>query len=83
MPVWILKLLPLIKTAPWGRVLFAASWLLKFAKGRVDTNLTKKQQQDLIRLLTKSKGKPGKLTQRERTRVRQLVYKAAVGNFPA
>ncbi len=83
MPAWITKLLPLIMKTPWTRVLAVASWLYTIGKLRLEKNLTKKERGELTKLMTKSKGKPSNLTERQRTRFRRLVYKGATGNFPA
>ncbi|MBA3261317.1 MAG: hypothetical protein H0T69_02345 [Thermoleophilaceae bacterium] len=83
MPAWIAKLLPLFTRTPWGRVFAVATWLFTVGKGRLEKNLTKKERGELTKLMTKSKGKPSNLTERERTRFRRLVYKAATGHFPS
>jgi hypothetical protein len=82
-PAWISRLLPLIMRTPWTRVLAVATWLGTTGKQRLDRNLTKKERGELAKLLAKSKGRPSNLADRERTRVRRLVHKAAVGHFPS
>jgi hypothetical protein len=83
MPPWIAKLLPLIMKTPWTRVVAVAAWLFTAGKSRLEKNTTKKERQELLKLMTKSKGRPSNLTDRETTRFRRLVYKAATGGFPA
>ena len=82
MPAWIIRLLPTITKLSWKQVLAIATWLIKTGNDRLKKNLTKKEREDLTRLVTKSKGRPSNLTERERTRVRRLVYKGAMGHFP-
>ncbi len=83
MPAWIAKLLPLVMKTPWTRVFAVATWLFTLGKARLDQNLTKKERGELTKLVTKSKGKPSNLTDRQRTRFRRLVNKAVTGHFPA
>jgi hypothetical protein len=82
-PGWIAKLLPFILKTPWVRVAAVATWLFTNGKERLEKNLTKRERSELARLLAKSKGRPSKLAQRERTRVRRLVHKGATGSFPS
>jgi len=83
MPAWITKLLPLIMKTPWARTFAVATWLFTNGKRRLDKNLTKKERGELGKLMTKSKGRPSNLTDRETTRFRRLVYKAATGRLPS
>ncbi len=83
MPAWITKLLPLMMRTPWTRVFAVGTWLLTTGKQRLDRNLVKKERGELVKLMTKSKGRPSNLTDREKTRLRRLVYKAATGHFPS
>jgi hypothetical protein len=82
-PPRIAKLVPLLTKTPWGRVFAVATWLFTVGKGRLEENLTKKERGELTKLMTKSKGKPSNLSERERTRFRRLVNKAVTGHFPA
>jgi hypothetical protein len=81
-PAGISKLLPLVVTSPWKRAFVVATWLFGVGKKRLEENLTKKEREELTKLMIKSKGKPSNLTQRQRTRFRRLVNKAATGRFP-
>jgi hypothetical protein len=82
-PAWITKLLPLMMRTPWTRVFAVGTWLLTTGKKRLDQNLVQKERGELVKLMTKSKGKPSNLTDQEKTRLRRLVYKAATGHFPS
>jgi hypothetical protein len=83
MPAWLAALLPRFRKIPWTKVAAAATWLYTFGKARLEENLTKKERSELTKLVTKSKGRPSKLTERERTRFRRLVYKGLTGRFPS
>ena len=54
-------------------------WLVQKGRERVQDNLTKKEQQELLRLVAKSKGRPGNLSQRDRARVKNISGKAIRG----
>jgi len=54
-------------------------WLVQKGRDRAQANLTKKEQQELIRLVKKSKGRPGSLPQRDRTRLKNIAGKALRG----
>ena len=56
-----------------------AVWLAQKGRERAQANLTKREQQELIRLVTKSKGRPGTLPQRDRTRLKNIAGKAILG----
>jgi hypothetical protein len=56
-----------------------AVWLAQKGRERAQTNLTKREQQELIRLVKKSKGRPGTLPQRDRTRLKNIAGKAILG----
>jgi len=56
-----------------------AVWLAQKGRERAQANLTKKEQQELIRLVKKSKGRPGALPQRDRTRLKNIAGKAILG----
>ncbi len=56
-----------------------AVWLAQKGRERAQANLTKKEQQELIRLVKKSKGRPGTLPQRDRTRLKNIAGKAIRG----
>ncbi len=81
MPLWIARhLAPAAwKRVPWGMVWAISVWLVKKGQQRVKDNLTKKEQQELLRLVTKSKGRPSTLPQRDRTRLKTIAGKAIRG----
>jgi len=56
-----------------------AVWLAQKGRERAQANLTKREQQELIRLVKKSKGRPGTLPQRDRTRLKNIAGKAILG----
>lgn len=56
-----------------------AVWLVEKGRERVKDNLTKKEQQELLRLVKKSKGRPNTLPQRDRTRLKNIAGKAIRG----
>lgn len=59
----------------WAVVL----WLGAKGRERVERNLTRKEQQEFWRLVKKSKGRPGALPQRDRTRLKNIAGKAVRG----
>ena len=83
MPAWIAKLVPLLTKTPWGKVFAVATWAYTVGKSRLEKNLTKKERGELTKLMTKSKGKPSNLSEREQTRFRRLVNKAVTGHLPS
>jgi len=60
----------------WAAVL----WLGAKGRDRVENNLTHKEQQELWRLIRKSKGRPSALSQRDRTRLKNIARKAIRGS---
>ncbi len=64
---------------PWRMVWVAAVWLAERGRERVRDNLTEKEQHELLRLVKKSKGRPGSLPQRDRTRLKNIAGKAIRG----
>lgn len=81
MPFWIARrALPSVwKRVPWKMVWVVAVWLVEKGRDRVRSNLTKKEQQELLNLVKKSKGRPGTLSQRDRTRLKNIAGKAIRG----
>jgi hypothetical protein len=65
------------------QILAIATWLFTKGKQHLEKNLTKKEREELTKLLTSSRGRPSKLTERRRTRLRRLVYKGVTGSFPS
>jgi len=78
MPFWLArKAAPhLWKRVPWKTVWLASIWLVNKGRERVDQNLSKSDQTEFWNLVKKSKGRPGNLSQRDRTRMKNIVGKA-------
>jgi hypothetical protein len=55
-------------------------WLGAKGRDRVKDNLTQKEQQEFWRLVKKSKGRPSALSQRDRTRLKNIAGKAIRGS---
>jgi hypothetical protein len=81
MPWWIArKAAPhLWKRVPWAKVWVATLWLLKKGQDRIQQNLSQHQQAEFWNLIKKSKGMPGNLGKRDKTRLKNLVGKAIRG----
>ncbi len=74
---WILRRAS--KRVPWGMVLTVSLWLAQKGRERVNHNLTHSEQQEFLHLIAKSKGRPSNLSQRDRTRVKNIARKAIRG----
>jgi hypothetical protein len=72
--------LSLAKRVPWMKIWAAAVWLTAKGRARVNDNLTEPERRELRKLVAKSKGRPGSLSQRDRDRVKRIVRKAATGS---
>lgn len=59
----------------WAVVL----WLGNKGRERVEHNLNSREQAEFWRLLKKSKGRPSTLSQRDRTRIKNIAGKAVRG----
>lgn len=68
------------KRVPWLKVWAIATWLVAKGRAHLNDNLTEAERAELRKLVTKSKGKPTNLSQRDRDRVKAIVKKAAVGS---
>jgi hypothetical protein len=81
MPTWIAsKAVPAAwKRIPWKMVWTISVWLANKGRERVQQNLTEKEQSEFWGLVKKSKGRPGNLAQRDRTRMKNIVGKALRG----
>ena len=81
MPFWLMgKAAPHIrKRIPWKMTWAAAVWLATKGRDLVQRNLTKAEQTEFWNLVKKSKGRPGNLAQRDRTRMKHIVGKAIRG----
>lgn len=64
---------------PWKMAWALSVWLVQKGRQRVESNLTQKEQQELLRLVKKSKGRPGTLPKRDRTRLKSIAGKAIRG----
>ena len=72
MPFWIAR-----RAAP--HIWTVSIWLAEKGRERVRHNLTHREQQEFWTLLKKSRGRPGNLAQRDRTRVKNIAGKAIRG----
>jgi hypothetical protein len=81
MPFWIAsKAAPAVwKRIPWKMAWTVSLWLANKGRERVRENLTEKEQSEFWNLAKKSKGRPGNLSQRDRTRMKTIVGKAIRG----
>jgi hypothetical protein len=82
MPAWIARrAAPAVwKRIPWKMVWTVVVWLGNKGRERIEDNLTQKEQSEFWNLLKKSKGKPGNLSQRDRTRIKGIAGKAIRGS---
>jgi hypothetical protein len=81
MPLWIVrKAAPSIwRRIPWKVVWAIALWLANKGQERVQENLTQREQRELLNLVARSRGRPSNLSQRDRTRVKNIVGTAVRG----
>jgi hypothetical protein len=81
MPAWIARrALPAVwRRIPWRMVWAVVLWLGQKGRERVKRNLDEKEQREFWSLLKKSKGRPGNLPQRDRTRLKNIAGKAVRG----
>ena len=68
---------------PWKAVWAIALWLVKRDEERVQENLTQREQRELLHLVTKSRGQPSNLSERDRTRIKNIVGTAVRHGAPA
>jgi len=54
-------------------------WLAEKGRERVDQNLTKRERSEFLNLIARSRGRPGNLAQRDRTRLKNIAGKAIRG----
>jgi hypothetical protein len=82
MPLWISRrAIPAVwKRIPWKMVWAIVVWLGNKGRERVEDNLTQREQTEFWHLLKKSKGRPGNLRQRDRTRIKNIAGKAIRGS---
>lgn len=74
---WIFK--RSVKRVPWGMVLTVSVWLAEKGRERLERNLTQSERREFLRLIGKSKGRPNNLSQRDRTRIKNIASKAVRG----
>lgn len=81
MPFWIARrAAPVVwRRIPWKMVWAVAVWLGNRGRERVEANLTQKERSEFWRLLKKSKSRPDNLSQRDRTRIKNIAGKAIRG----
>lgn len=81
MPWWIARrAAPVVwKRIPWKMVWLVAVWLVEKGRERVENNLSKREREELFRLVMKSKGRPNALPQSDRTRLKNIAGKAIRG----
>ena len=81
MPFWIVRraATAVWRRIPWRLVWAVVVWLGAKGRDRVQENLTQKEQREFWRLVKKSKGRPGGLPQRDRTRLKNIAGKAIRG----
>lgn len=82
MPTWILsKAAPAVwKRIPWKMVWTVSLWLAEKGRERIRQNLTQGEQSEFFGLIKKSKGRPSNLSQRDRTRLKNIAGKAIRGS---
>jgi hypothetical protein len=81
MPVWIAKRATAAawRHLPWRTVLAIAVWLARKGQERLKENLTRREREELLNLVKRSKGRPSSLPQRDRTRLKNIAGKAIRG----
>jgi hypothetical protein len=81
MPWWLArKAAPHVwKRVPWAKVWVATLWLVKKGRDRIEQNLSSHEQTELWSLMKKSKGRPDKLGNRDKARLKNIVGKAIRG----
>ncbi len=81
MPWWIArKAAPAVwKRIPWKMVWTVSLWLAEKGRERLRENLSAGEQTEFWNLTKKSKGRPSNLSQRDRTRLKNIVGKAIRG----
>jgi len=81
MPWWLARRAApgIWKRVPWKLVWAASVWLVNKGRERVEQNLTEREQTEFWNLVKKSKGRPGNLSKRDKTRLKNIVGKALRG----
>jgi hypothetical protein len=69
----------LISRVPWMKVWATALWLAKKGRDKVNDNLTEAERKELQRIVVAAKGLPSNVSKRDRTKLKNIVKKAATG----
>jgi hypothetical protein len=82
MPLWITRrAVPAVwRRVPWKMVWTVTLWLASKGRDQVQKNLTEEEQKEFWTLAKKSKGRPNSVSQRDRTRMKNIVGKAIRGS---
>jgi hypothetical protein len=82
MPFWLARRAAphLWRRVPWKLVWAGTLWLLEKGRERVETNLDARERKEFQQIVLNSKGRPGKLSNRDKTRLRTLAGKALRGD---
>lgn len=78
MPTWIAGR-AVWRRIPWKMVWTASVWLADKGRKRLEANLTQSERTAFWNLVKKSKGRPGNLSRRDRTRLKNIAGKAIRG----
>jgi hypothetical protein len=80
-PLWIAKrAAPAVwRRIPWRLVWAASLWLVDRGRDRIQANLTSSERSEFLHILARSRGRPGNLEERDRTRIRNIAGKAIRG----
>lgn len=81
MPFWIAKrAAPAVwRRIPWKMVWAVSLWLVDQGRSRIQENLTSRERSEFLHILARSRGRPGNLEERDRTRIRNIAGKAIRG----
>ena len=81
MPFWLARrAAPAIwKRVPWKVVWAGALWLAEKGRERVQNNLDAKERREFQQLIVKSRGRPARLSQHDKDRLRDLAGQAIRG----
>ncbi|HET8813760.1 MAG TPA: hypothetical protein VFM51_02250 [Solirubrobacterales bacterium] len=81
MPFWLARRAAphLWKRVPWKMVWAASIWLAEKGRERVEQNLSQHDRTEFWNLLKKSRGRPSNLTNRDKSRLRNIAGKAIRG----
>jgi hypothetical protein len=82
MPAWIARrAVPVTwRRIPWKMIWTASVWLAVKGRDRIQNNLTQKEQREFWRIVKGSKGRSSAMSQRDRTRLKNIAAKAVRGS---